>query len=190
MAAMGPKRHAALLLPLVLLSTGCLSAEPARAPDLRLRLPSTASDDPRLRQSVLTEHNRARAEVGVPPLDWSDALASAARDYAREMARTGRFAHSPQKRGSSQGENLFAGTRGAYGYEEMVRLWIEERRDFVNRPTPHYSRTGRWQDVTHYAQVVWRGTRSVGCAVASGGRDDFLVCRYAPTGDVIGQRAY
>ena len=186
---MRPKRHAVLLL-VLLLSTRSLPAEPARVPEARLQSLGLPREEPLLRRIMLNEHNRARSAVGVPALVWSDALAAAAQTYAAEMARTGRFVHAPQRRGTAQGENLFAGTRGTFAYEEMVRLWINERRDFVNRPTPDYSRTGEWQDVTHYAQVVWRGTRSVGCALASGGRDDFLVCRYAPTGVVVGQMAY
>ena len=39
----------------------------------------------------------------------------------------------------------------------------------------------------HYTQVVWRNTREVGCAVARNGSDDFLVCRYWPSGNWMGQ---
>ncbi|WP_321163179.1 CAP domain-containing protein [Sphingomonas sp. Leaf412] len=144
-----------------------------------------------LRAAMIAGHDRARDAVGVPRLRWDPALAAAAQDYAQELARTGRFQHSVRPLGAArQGENLFTGTRGDYSYAEVVGLWLAERRDFVNRPAPGFSRTGRAGDVTHYAQIVWRATTAFGCAAASNARDDYVVCRYAPTGNVAGERAY
>ena len=67
-------------------------------------------------------------------------------------------------------------------------LAAAEGRDFVNGVTPAFSRTGKWQDVSHYTQMIWRNTTRVGCAIASNRRDDYLVCRYSPPGNVVGQR--
>ena len=136
-------------------------------------------------------HALARAAVGLPPLAWSEALAASARNSADQLARAGRLRHAERPAdGAWQGENLWMGSRGAYSYDEMVGHWIAERRDFVNAPTPRFSRTARWQDVAHYTQVVWRGTTAVGCAMASDLANDYLVCRYSPPGNVTGQRAY
>ncbi|SFP66909.1 Cysteine-rich secretory protein family protein [Sphingomonas rubra] len=140
---------------------------------------------------MMRGHAEARAAVGLPPLAWSDTLAASAQGYADEMARTGRYVHAVQPMDRTrQGENMWRGIRGVYRYDEMVGSWVAERRDFVNGPTPNFSRTGRWRDAAHYAQVVWRGTTAVGCAMASNGTDDYLVCRYAFPGNVVGQRAY
>jgi len=139
---------------------------------------------------MLAGHNAARGSVGLNPLRWDDRLAAAAGSHAAAMARTGEFAHSPGVGGSGQGENLWMGTRGGYAYAEMVDRWVAERRDFVDAPTPAFSRTGQWQDVGHFTQIMWRGTTHVGCALASGRADDFLVCRYSPAGNVMGQRPY
>ena len=185
-------RHLAAISSVALWLAACTQAPtPARVVE-----PAT-SDAPAprgaelLRSAMLEGHNRARAEIGVPPLAWDDALTRSARAYAQEMARTGRFAHARQPQGPDrEGENLWTGTRSAYRYDEMVGHWVAEGRDFVNNPTPAFSRTGRWRDVSHYTQIIWRGTSRVGCATASNARDDFLVCRYSPPGNVVGQRAY
>ena len=42
----------------------------------------------------------------------------------------------------------------------------------------------------HYTQMVWNGTTEVGCATDSGGGVDYLVCRYTPPGNIIGQTPY
>jgi hypothetical protein len=145
---------------------------------------------PGLRETLLEAHNAERARIGTPPLAWSDTLAADARAYAREMARSGRFAHAIQPKGKpSQGENLWMGTRDAYALDEMVAGWIAEKRWFVNRPTPDFSATGKWADVAHYTQMIWAGTTQFGCAVASNREYDYLVCRYSPPGNVAGRRA-
>ena len=145
----------------------------------------------RLRAAMLAGHNDARARLGLPPLVWSEALAADAARYAARMAASGRFEHSPMPRGSpNQGENLWTGTRGAYGYGEMVGHWVDERRFYRPRPVPDSSTSGRFGDVGHYTQIVWRGTEAVGCAEASSPGDDYLVCRYLPAGNVVGRLAY
>lgn len=139
---------------------------------------------------MLRGHDTARAAVGVAPIAWSDALAADARRYADTLTRTGRFEHSAQPIGPGrEGENLWTSTRDAYSFDEMIGHWVEEGRDFINLPTPAFSRTGRWQDVAHYTQIVWRGSTAMGCALATNATDDYLVCRYSPPGNVVGQRA-
>lgn len=143
-----------------------------------------------LQRTMLTMHNAVRADAGVAPLAWDDVLANDAAAYAHELARTGRFEHSAQPRGHpNQGENLWTGTRGAYRYDEMAQHWIDEKRVFVNRPAPAFSTTGDYRDASHYVQIVWSRSTRVGCAMASGARDDYLVCRYLPAGNVVGETA-
>ncbi|WP_335298963.1 CAP domain-containing protein [Sphingomonas adhaesiva] len=188
---MRPKRHAVAAALALLLGACSVDAGPPRVVEPRVDAAPAARGEALLRAAMLDGHNRARAAVGVPPLVWDDALAASAQEYAREMAQTGRFAHAEQPQGPGrEGENLFTGTRGAYRYDEMVQLWVDEQRDFVNRAVPGSSRSRDWGGVAHYVQIVWRDTKRVGCATASGREDDFLVCRYLPPGNVVGQTAF
>tara|TARA_R110001606_G_scaffold79560_3_gene183569 strand:+ start:625 stop:1284 length:660 start_codon:yes stop_codon:yes gene_type:complete len=141
-----------------------------------------------LQSVMMRAHNQTRAKVGAPDLLWSDDLARDADTYARSMARTGRFGHDNQSRSSErQGENLWMGTRNAYDHMDMVGSWVEEDRYFKPGRFPENSTTGNWGDIGHYTQIIWPTTRRVGCALASSGHFDYLVCRYSPAGNVMGR---
>lgn len=136
-------------------------------------------------QELLDAHNRYREGVGAAPLVWSAQLAAAARSWATELARTGRFEHATNTGGA--GENLAIATAGAYRPRALVGLWGAERQYFRPGTFPQVSSTGRWRDVGHYTQMIWRSTTTVGCAIATEDGIDVLVCRYTPPGNVMGQ---
>jgi len=133
---------------------------------------------------ILAAHNAARAQAGVAPLVWDNDLGTAAGAYAAQMASTGIFEHSDRHARRGIGENLWMGTHGAYSPESMVSTWVNERRYFLPGIFPNNSSTGNWVDVAHYTQLIWPTTTRIGCALASNGRTDYLVCRYAPAGNI------
>ena len=142
-----------------------------------------------LRDVMLDAHNGERAAFGHAPLAWDDALAADAARYAAEMARTGAYRHSLRaSRTIPSGENLWMGPRRLYSYQVMAQAFLDEKADFI--PTaklPDFSRTGHWQQVAHYTQMIWRGTQKVGCALGEGRDYQYLVCRYFPAGNAFGQ---
>ncbi|NWK95344.1 Fis family transcriptional regulator [Sphingobium lactosutens] len=145
--------------------------------------------DDLMQDVVLGMQNEERESLGLAPLEWDAALAADANRYARSMARTGVFAHSNRaSRSVPSGENLWMGTRGAFDYEAMIGSFLDEKR-MMRRGgrMPDLSTTGRWQDVGHYSQIIWRSTRKVGCALGESAQYDYLVCRYYPAGNVFGQ---
>jgi hypothetical protein len=139
---------------------------------------------------LLALHNRERAAVGVPALTWDARLAADAAAYGPRLASYGRLQHSPHDLRPGQGENLWMGTAGAFQVEEMVGSWAAERRLFEPGTFPDVSSSGAWSDVAHYTQMVWRDTTRVGCALHTEGGWDYLICRYAPAGNVVGQPVY
>lgn len=164
-------------------------AAAASTPSLWRRSPvRVAQTSSSLQQDMLTVHNRYRAAVNVPPLSWSNELAQDAQQWANYLAaQGGGLQHSHQ---SGQGENLWAGTSGAFTYQEMADRWAQEKQYYTSGTFPAVSSTGNWFDVGHYTQMIWRDTTQVGCAVATGGSRDVLVCRYGPNGNVIGQKVF
>ena len=152
---------------------------------------SAQSDGNGFARALLVEHNRARDDAGVPRLTWSGKLAGEARGWAEVLAREGRMRHSTHAESGGAGENLWMGSAGSYGPDTMIGAFVDEKRIYRHGPfSAQVSTTGKWEDVGHYTQVVWRDTREVGCAIARGRKDDFLVCRYWPAGNWMGQPAY
>ncbi len=152
---------------------------------------ATILDPAEFAARALAVHNRERAAVCVPPLAWDPKEAAEAADWAKHLAEIGDMIHSGDENEaidaeSGQGENLFAGTRGAFAVEKMIGLWAEEKR--------RLSKLKSWEDdmhaVGHYTQMVWSTTTHVGCAVAAGKHEDFLVCRYSPPGNIDGRAPY
>lgn len=136
---------------------------------------------------LVSRHNAERERHGIPPLNWDPALARSARAWADRLAATGAFYHAPENPTAPEGENLWAGTPGRFTPEAMVDAWAREQRFFRPGRFPGNSTTGRVGDVGHYTQLMWRATRSVGCALAHGRREDVLVCRYSEAGNYEGE---
>ncbi len=148
--------------------------------------PSASDSAAQFPARVLSAHNAARSAVGLPPLQWDNALGTQAARYAFQLAISNRFEHSSAEARNNTGENLWMGTRGAFGVHAMVADWVSERNYFRPGLFPVVSRTGNWHDVGHYTQIVWPTTQKVGCALATNARADYLVCHYFPAGNVQG----
>jgi uncharacterized protein YkwD len=136
-----------------------------------------------LQIEMLALHNGVRARVGVPPLIWSDRLASRAQDWANTLVSRNEFFHRPN---SSFGENLFAITGAPSSPAEVIDAWAGESRDYNYR-------SNRCRGVCgHYTQLVWRNTREVGCAMGYSRREnrEVWVCNYDPPGNYIGERPW
>lgn len=135
---------------------------------------------------LLADQNAERASKGETPMTWSQDLAQQAQSWADKLAREDRMYHSDRATRRGAGENLWTGSAGYYDADDMIGGFLSEKKHFRPGTFPQVSSTGRWEDVGHYTQIIWPGTREVGCAMASNQRHDFLVCRYFPAGNVFG----
>lgn len=183
----------ALVIASMLLVGACAASGPERVVEERVTDQPAPRGPARLQRTMLSGHNQLRASLNLPSLAWSDRLAADAQVYADELARTGRFEHSEQPRGTlpgGEGENLWMGTREAYRFEEMIGHWAAEKRFYNGLPVPQSSTSGKFGDVAHFTQMTWRASTQVGCAIASNTHDDYVVCRYAPAGNVVGERPF
>lgn len=143
-----------------------------------------AAASPAFAQTLLASHNQARAARGAAPLTWNRDLASSAEEFAIVLANLNVLEHAPPEVRGGAGENIWMGTSGYYDANAMMNSFLQEERAFKPGVFPDVSTTGRWNDVGHYTQIIWSGTKEVGCALATNGQNDFLVCRYLPAGNI------
>lgn len=132
-------------------------------------------------EQMVEAHNKHRAAAGTPPLAWSAALAQQAQDWAQHLIGSGKYA--PRNDGK-YGENLFEIRGGAATPEQVVDAWAAEKQNYDSKANRCRARCG------HFTQVVWRGTKSVGCGSARSGGREVWVCNYDPPGNVVGERPY
>ncbi|GAA4015597.1 hypothetical protein GCM10022280_12970 [Sphingomonas swuensis] len=136
---------------------------------------------------LLAVHNRARAEVGAPPMVWDEALAESAASYGPRLAGLGRLEHSNRADRPGQSENLSMDPVWRGTPESLAGMWVDEKKLFVPGTFPAVTTTGRWEDVAHYTQVIWRGTTRVGCGLHDENGWRYLICRYSPKGNADGK---
>nr|VWO97026.1 Repressed by TUP1 protein 4 [Ganoderma boninense] len=129
-------------------------------------------------KAYLAAHNSFRAKHGAAALTWNNTLAAAAQ---KEVDRCV-FQHSGGIFGP-YGENLAAGT-GDFKIDDAIRSWTNEAPQYnAKNPQP-----------SHFTQVVWKGSKQLGCAVKECanifdpkyGVAKFYACEYYPAGNVIG----
>ena len=143
----------------------------------------------RQKSELLAAQNRYRAELGEPALVWSKRLSRSAQSWAEHLANE---VHAMKHSGAiGTGENIaMCQPPGYVSLTRLVEMWGDEKQYFVDAVFPRVSRTGNWKTVAHYSQLVWRKTTHVGCGLATGGEQDYLVCQYNPAGNFMGERVY
>ncbi|MFE7766675.1 pathogenesis-related family 1 protein [Streptomyces sp. NPDC057438] len=165
------------------------TATPARAPGAGAATgPSTTGSlAPTARppeiSAFLTIVNKARADVGVPPLVWDESVAAHARRWARVRVADCELIHSNGR----YGENLAKGSHPRYSLADAARLWLDERDDY-DRPS---NACVHDRECLHYTQLVWRTSTRVGAARARCGNGwTYVVANFDPPGNWLGRRPY
>lgn len=150
----------------------------------------------KLRREVATaETQRLGRTVTIPDLTWNAAAAVSAQAWADQLAANGKLDHNPA---IALGEAIAAFESSVpfpnpnpTSVESGFALWKGEAPDYNWDTNSCASACG------HYTQVIWAGSTSVGCGVATGpgallpgGYRTVWVCHYAPAGNIAGARPY
>jgi uncharacterized protein YkwD len=118
---------------------------------------------------ALAKHNAYRQlHQDTGPLTWDSRLAQDAQSWANRCV----WGHST----NDLGENLAKGTTDI---DTAVSLWYNEINSY------DYNNPGFALNTGHFTQVVWKGTKSVGCAVQHCPNLEnlpIIVCNYSPAG--------
>lgn len=159
-------------------------------------LPLSADNEPADFTGMLSVHNTARSAVGVAPLQWSNALAAEAQQWADQLAGENcqlRYDPSPQRR-ETTGQNLYRST-GSTAYEGYKRSaadaaarWLREGQSYDHGS--HQCKSGLGSQCGAYLQVIWDRTTALGCGRARCASGEVWACHYAPRGGQEGLKPY
>ncbi|KAG0203495.1 hypothetical protein BGX28_004248 [Mortierella sp. GBA30] len=121
-------------------------------------------------QLILNTHNKYRAKHQAPPLTWNNNAAN----FGNKWIQQCQFKHS----GGPHGENLAAGYKD---FGAAIDAWYNEVKFY------DYNRPGFTMKTGHFTQVVWKGTKSVGCAkkFCPGSNWYIYICEYDPPGNIV-----
>lgn len=136
-----------------------------------------------LARQFLVGQNEARAQLGLPPLVWDEKVAAYAQWYANQRRSDCALRHSF----GPYGENIFWGSGKNWQPYDAVAAWVNEKKYY------DYSRNSCIGDEMcgHYTQIVWKSTRSLGCArVVCYNGQIFMTCIYFPPGNYVGEKPY
>ena len=129
-------------------------------------------------EEILMAHNKYREELNLPPLKWSDELEKSAKIWAQNLGESGmELKHSDD----SYGENLAMNAGYISTPAHVVSLWASEKEYFDFTEKKCNTNLG---DCGHYTQIIWKNTKSVGCALVQKGNKQIWVCKYDPPGNV------
>ena len=120
----------------------------------------------------------ARSAVGVGLMRWDTTLATYARNYPfRQINNCANFMHS----GEPYKENLAADG------VQAVQLWVDEKKDYNYKSNSCVN-----GDICgHYTLVVRRKLFRLGCVrVQCNNGWRYIICSYAPPGNVVSQHPY
>jgi hypothetical protein len=136
-------------------------------------------------QGITNAHNTVRATVGVAPTEWDDELAAIAQAWADGC----QWGHNPGRSDTYPGyvgENIYGGGGVPTG-QQVTDAWASEVANYDYETNSCSSVCG------HYTQIVWADSIKLGCGFAScpgGTVANFVVCNYAPGGNIVGQKPY
>lgn len=134
--------------------------------------------------AALNLHNKYRAAKKVPNLSYDKNLEKDAQNWANHLARNvKKLQHAS---GTGQGENLYWASGGGSALKG-TQAWLDEGKWYTGQKVGEPAKGV----IGHYTQCMWSRTTRVGIASA---KDDkgglYVVARYSPPGNYVGQKPY
>lgn len=150
-------------------------------------------------EAFLAAHNALRAEVGiVEMLSYSPTLAKSAQAWANHLKQSNACQMQHSQSQGRYGENLYwvSALTWSDGRKERLNVqsnqvvdsWSSEKVNFnyaSNQCAPE-------KVCGHYTQIVWRNSKTMGCAMAAcdDNKQQVWVCQYQPAGNWLGEKPY
>jgi uncharacterized protein YkwD len=133
---------------------------------------------------MINLHNKARLEVNVDKITWSNELAAYAQEWTDHLASSGcKMAHRDH---GKYGESIYWSSADN-GVENVIINWLKEKKFYYGQVL----NTSNWYKSGHYTQVVWSESEKIGCGKTKCSSGAVIVfCNYYPRGNYLGEKPY
>ncbi|KAJ9150267.1 hypothetical protein NKR23_g3657 [Pleurostoma richardsiae] len=144
-------------------------------------------------QQALDIQNQGRTNKSLQPLQWDPKVAQDAQAWAQHLASVvGHLQHSAGDQRPGEGENLFWALAKPGPYKDpfthAAQSWMNEAAMY--QPGEKIGQ-GNLADYGHYTQCMWSTTTQVGMGSATDSQGGvYIVGRYSPPGNIVGQAPY
>ncbi|XP_065217085.1 uncharacterized protein LOC135843215 [Planococcus citri] len=133
-----------------------------------------------LNRRFVREHNDLRRKHGAPLLHVNLDLAEDSTDWSLDLAEENMLKRS--KSDGVYGENLYwsSDLPDKFNVNEIspVQSWYSQSTKY----------NGNFKIETRdFTQMIWASTSEVGCGACSGSGGTYVICRYAPAGNIRGK---
>ena len=131
---------------------------------------------------LILKHNILRAKHNATALTKLDSIADLCKKTLQNCIDEGKLVHSgTYYNGEPLGQNLYVQTGPAYATSVLTSWYDSEK--------PLYNYT-KGLPPLHFTQVIWKGSKQIGCAYQvgpwSGFSDSYYICcNYFPGGNVV-----
>ncbi|KAL4858587.1 GLIPR1-like protein 1 [Chlorella vulgaris] len=148
-------------------------------------LGAACTTPPTAANGVLTLTNALRKRHGSPPLKWNAAMASKAADRAGQCA-----SFNSAKATSNNNNDLIFRTKGLAYPQGRLDACGFATQDWYNQATSYnFASPATSTDggiTSGFSQLVWKGTKQMGCGIATCSGVEIVVCQYDPPGNAGG----
>ena len=139
-------------------------------------------DVEKIRSDILTNHNYHRKRHQVDELERNSEIEQVAQSYSEYLASIETMKHSGN---GKYGENLYncwASNGICITGEKASQMWYDEVKQY------NFNNPGFSGGTGHFTQLVWKGSKQIGCGVAcSINNKCYVTCNYYPPGNVLSQ---
>ena len=140
-----------------------------------------------IRKNALMKHNFYRKKHQVGDLVRNSEIEAIAQAYSKKLSSVKGTGHSGNTYNNSPlGENLYY----VWGSYQMTVTGADATESWYNEVSKYdFNNPGFTSGIGHFTQLVWKGSKELGCGASCENNYCAVTCNYFPAGNYLGEFA-